>query len=70
MRLFLSTCLLFVAVIMTISTPASAADDIFKLPDTIFVNGDIYTQATQKNNKEEEKKKKIRTKVEKKELRD
>ncbi len=46
MRLFLSPCLLFVAVIMTISTPASAADDIFKLPDTIFVNGDIYTQAT------------------------
>ena len=46
MRLFLFACLCFVAFIMTISTPASAADDISRLPDTIFVNGDIYTQAT------------------------
>ncbi len=46
MRLFLFTYVSFVAFVMTISTPVSAADDIFRLPDTMFVNGDIYTQAT------------------------
>ena len=48
MRLFPFTRLWFVAfiIIITISTSASAADDISRFPDTIFVNGDIYTQVS------------------------
>ncbi len=45
MRLSQFACHCFVAFLVSISTPAWAADDISRFPSTIFVNGDIYTQA-------------------------
>jgi predicted amidohydrolase YtcJ len=45
MRLLLLACLIFTTFMNPALTPAPLADDIFKLPNIIFVNGDIYTQA-------------------------
>ena len=46
MKLFLLVSLVFTTVMIPSSIPAFAADDSAKPPDTIFINGDVYTQAT------------------------
>src|SRR5450631_2555502 len=46
MRVLLLASLVFATVINPLFATASAADESAKPPDTIFVNGDIYTQAT------------------------
>src|SRR5450755_3478195 len=46
MKLLLLAALVFATVMNPLFPTASVADDSAKPPDTIFVNGDIYTQAT------------------------
>ena len=45
MRFFPVYCFLCAAFMVAISTQASAEEDVSRMPDTIFVNGDVYTQA-------------------------
>ena len=45
MKLLLLVCLLSTTFMNPALTPASVADDNSKQPETIFINGDIYTQA-------------------------
>ena len=46
MKLLLLALLLVTTVMISSCTPAFAADNSSKPPDTIFLNGDIYTQGT------------------------
>lgn len=46
MKCFLLVILVCATLMNTVFVPSSLADESSKPPDTIFVNGDIYTQAT------------------------